>query len=94
MIQFGLDCLQMTHGHLKDEQRKAILKVFERNHCFLSLTTEYGNLLYLLLGGCHEFKLNPITCDKLFPVIYWAVYSNSWETISDINYCPFYVIYC
>ena len=39
---------------------KAILKVFERNHCFLSLTTEYGNLLYLLLGGCHEFKLNQL----------------------------------
>ena len=44
-IQFGLDCLQMAHDCLKDEQRKAILKILEGNQCFISLPTGYGKSL-------------------------------------------------
>ena len=44
-IQFELDCLQMAHDCLKDEQRKVILKILEGNQCFISLQTGYGKSL-------------------------------------------------
>ena len=40
-IQFGLNCLQMAHDRLKDEQRKPILKILEENQCFISLPTHW-----------------------------------------------------
>ena len=59
-IQFGIDCLQMSHDCLKDEQRKAILKVLEGNYCFISLPTGYGKSLI--------FQILP------FPIEYYRKY--------------------
>ena len=60
-IQFGLDCLQMAHDCLKDGQRKPILKVFEGNHCFISLPIGYGKslifqILPLAIKYCRRYE--------------------------------------
>ena len=55
-IQFGFDCLQMARDCLKDEQRKAILKVLEGNRCFISLPTGYGkSLIFQVLPFVIEY---------------------------------------
>ena len=60
-IQFGLDCLQMAHDFLKDEQRKAILIVLEENYFFIFLPTGYGKSLcfrfsHLLLNTIEDVR--------------------------------------
>ena len=46
-IQFGLDCLQMAHDFLKDEQRKAILIVLEEKIFLFFCQMDMANLYVL-----------------------------------------------
>ena len=47
---------QIAHDCLKDDQRKAILKVLEGNHCFISLPTGYGkSLIFQVLPFAIEY---------------------------------------
>ena len=58
-IQFGLDCLQMAHDCVKDEQKKAILKILEENQWFFC-QLDMANLLYFRFSHHLLLSLNII----------------------------------